>query len=118
LAEAEGIEPGTDAYFDYLNKGLGYSKAEAAAEESVIVETAPKAAPAKQAEAPRVAAPVSRGGIQAGSDGKVRIHLNSAQKEIADSLGMSYSRYGLQMLKLQQSARDPNYAGPRFHEGS
>lgn len=117
LAEADGIAPGSDAYFAHLDKGMGYSKAsDEAAGDDVVVETRKEAAPAKPVsdEPKRVAAPVSRGGIQAGSDGRMRVQLTKAQIEVAEAMGMSKTDYAKHLLALQNASRDPNYAGPRL----
>ncbi len=120
-AKKKGIKPGTDDYFAFLDKEMGYAAAESeggsedGGEDEVVVETAapkPKAAPAPTK---RVAAPVSRSEpFQRGDDGKYRVRLTAEQREMAEAMGISPTAYAKQLLALKQQEKNPGYSGPRL----
>lgn len=118
-AKKAGVKPGTDDYFAFLDKQMGYAEADREADEGgedeVVVETAapkPKAAPAPSK---RVAAPVSRSEpFQRGDDGKYRVRLTAEQREMAEAMGISPTAYAKQLLTLKQQERNPAYSGPRL----
>lgn len=85
-AEAEGYVQDTDAYFDFLDKKLGFSQpAPRAAEE-------PRRSPATKPAPP--AAPVSRETPRSQELGNSRIYLTKGELETADALGITPAEYG------------------------
>lgn len=117
-AKKAGVKPGTDDYFAFLDKQMGYGTAEESeteddgGETEVVVETAPKPKPAP---AKRVAAPVSRSdSFQKDADGKYRVRLTAEQREFAEQMGITPTAYAKQLLLLKQNERNPNYNGPRL----
>lgn len=134
-AKKKGIQPGTDAYFSHLDKVMGYGEAAETEETVERGETDDQRAAAKAASAPaanvaqpeatakqpakRVAAPVSRDGVLAKTaDGRTQLVLSASQAEMADSLGIPRTKYAMQLYKLEQGNRDPNYSGPRLGQQS
>lgn len=117
------IKPGTDEYFAYLDKHMGYEKPQtdeeydstqeerAVADDDVVVDTAkPKAA---ALVAKKVAAPVSRDGtITRQEDGKFQVRLTAEQKQMAIDLGMTPTAYAKRVVEAEQNKKTGN--GPRF----
>lgn len=84
IARAEGLAVDADDYFARVEEILGMKREEAK----------------QQRPAPAPAAPVSRGGAQAGADGKVKYHLSKEEREIADFSGVSYLEYAKNKAKM------------------
>lgn len=120
-ARKEKIEPGSDAYFAFLDKELGYAQEGDPVDQDepaddVVVDTKakPAATPAK-----RVAAPVSRDQtITRTNDGKVQVRLTAAQRQMAEDLGMSATAYAKQLVALKTNENNPQYSGPRLGQYS
>lgn len=94
LAVARGLEPGSDAYLDFLDEQLGYGGEQA---------PAPKAAPKRRG--PPVAAPVSRGG-----GGKVSVTLTDTDKALAQQAGVTPQDYARSILAAKKDPRYNKYA--------
>lgn len=93
LAVNSDIDPDTPEYFASLEQTLGLNK-------PVVVETeSPLSEASKVVEAPQVA-PVSRGGGSA-----TRVTLSSAEREMAEMLGMTERDYAKHKVALQKSGR-------------
>ena len=110
LAKADGVVENSDAYFDHLDRLMGYKEAPASEPAKVAAQPAP-AAP-KKAIPP--SAPVSRGqaGESAGSGSSIT--LTPAQVAFCRESGVSPRDYAKQLLRAKAGAANPNYTGPRF----
>lgn len=80
LAQRSGIDPSSDAYFDYMDERMGYG-------ETPQPQTAQRRAPGAPA------APPSRNGSSDNGLPPGQIRLSRAEKEMADEWGMSYADY-------------------------
>lgn len=134
LALADGIQPGTDAYFERLDRGLGFVADEPAAdagrdggnqdEREVIVDMGSGNGSGRGADAGkdrgddrrraadadeparRVSAPVTRGGVDAGGNGgKMQVRLSKAEVEMAELMGISQKEYAQNKLAMQMDRR-------------
>lgn len=94
LAVADGIEPDTDEYFDYVENTLGVNKA-AAREE----------APKPQRRAAPASAPVSRSGMNSDGSRPNVIRLTAEQREMAEMMGMTPEEYARNMRDLKREGR-------------
>lgn len=95
LAVADGIEPDTQDYFDYVENVLGVRKSTVEEAESPMSAAA---APAQRRAAPP-AAPVSR---NSGANGSKVVRLTAEQREMAQMMGMTpeeYARHRLSLVK-------------------
>jgi len=90
----DGIEPDTDAYFNFIESRLGISH-EVAPDP---VSTA--SAPAQKRSAPPPAAPVSRGGQRPNV-----VRLTREQAETARMMGMTEADYARNMLALREEGK-------------
>jgi hypothetical protein len=100
VAVLKGIEPGTDAYYDFMDGHMGYEAEEPqeASEKQqkggARPQTAPPPVPAVQRKKPPVSAPPARGNpskaAQATADEN---RASPALKALAEDLGMSVSEY-------------------------
>lgn len=119
LALADGIQPGTDAYFERLDKGLGFAKepAETGGEaeparsggedgdKEVIVDMSNRGKAAEVDDgARRVSAPVTRGGVDGGGS-KMQVRLSKAEIEMAEAMGLSRAEYAQNKLAMQMDRR-------------
>lgn len=88
-AMREGLQRGTDAYFEYIDKFMGYAK------------------PAHQSreENTNVAAPVTREAPD-GQNRPGQVRLSPEQRELARSMGLTDTQYALGVLKLQNEKKD------------
>lgn len=91
-AKSEGYVPDSDAYFDYLDRKLGFAQPIAATAAAAPVARVTE--PAKPAKAPPPAAPVSREAPRANELGSGRIYLSRSELEVAEALGLSPAEYG------------------------
>jgi len=83
-ARLKGIQPGSDAYYDYLDREMGYKS-----EQQQTPAKGKPSAPQSPRKAPLPGAPVSRNGRE--SAGVER--APAGVKQIASDLGMSVSEY-------------------------
>lgn len=120
LALADGIQPGTDAYFERLDKGLGFAKEPAETggeaeptrsggeegEKEVIVDMSKDRGKAAEVDdgARRVSAPVTRGGVDGGGS-KMQVRLSKAEIEMAEAMGLSRQEYAQNKLAMQMDRR-------------
>lgn len=93
LAVADGIEPDTDEYFDYVENTLGVNRA--AAQE----------APKPQRRAAPASAPVSRSGMNSDGSRPNVIRLSAEQREMAEMMGMTPEEYARNMRDLKREGR-------------
>lgn len=94
IAQRDGIDPNSDAYFEHMDAHMGYGERQA------DEETVPRREPLNYA------APVSRNG---GSDNGLppgKIRLNSAQRELADEWGWTYKKYWDNMTPEERSRQN------------
>lgn len=128
-AVEQKIKPGTDEYFAFLDKTMGYdAKTEAetddenddptheesnVGEDEVVVDTA-KPKPVAAQPAKKVAAPVSRDTnvVTRQEDGKYQVRLTAEQKQFAIDLGMSPTAYAKQLVRIKSNEKTG--AGPVF----
>lgn len=94
LAVADGIEPDTDEYFNYVENTLGVNKADAREE-----------APKPQRRAAPAAAPVSRAGMNSDGSRPNVIRLTAEQREMASMMGMTPEEYAKNMRDLKREGR-------------
>lgn len=105
-----GLEEGTDAYYDSVERELGYkekARTRAAEVEVDDVDDEPKPRPRREALPP--AARPSREAVEVDlprgmsrtSDGKYR--LDARHREAAEMAGVSYSKYAEQMLTMKRN---------------
>jgi hypothetical protein len=115
-AIADGIAPDTDAYFQFIDKHMGYAQPEPAP-----VPAAQQQQPARsnqvqqqrqRAQMPP-AAPVSRDGAQM-SGGRQTIRLTQAEVSLCREMGIDPKAYAKNKVMIANGGRDPNYSGPRF----
>lgn len=92
LAVADGIEPDTDDYFNYVENTLGINRTQ---------EEAPKA----QRRAAPAAAPVSRAGMNSDGSRPNVIRLTAEQREMAEMMGMTPEEYARNMRDLKREGR-------------
>jgi len=98
LAVADGIQPDTPDYFDYVEGVLGVRKSTVEAAESPMSAAA---APAQRRAAPP-AAPVSR---NSGANGSKVVRLTAEQREMAQMMGMSPEEYARERLALMKEGK-------------
>lgn len=93
VAIADGIEPDTDEYFDYIETNLGYKKPQR--QQDVDQDEDPQAQAAKPMarKAAPPAAPPSRG-----SGNGSRITLSAAQREAASISGLTEEEYARNLM--------------------
>lgn len=94
LAVADGIEPDTDDYFNYVENTLGINRAS-------VQEEAPK----PQRRAAPAAAPVSRSGMNSDGSRPNVIRLTAEQREMAEMMGMTPEEYARNMRALKREGR-------------
>lgn len=103
-AVAEGHVPETDAYFDFLDRKLGFAAQPATEPAAVRTVSEPADPPARkpaQRQAPP-AAPVSRESPRDQQLGNGRIYLTRSEIETAESLGLSPAEYGKRKAAMQK----------------
>ena len=110
LAKSDGVIEGSDAYFDHLDRVMGYKEAPAVASEPVKATPQAPTAP-KKAIPP--SAPVSRSQGTDSSSG-TSVTLTPAQVALCRETGVSPRDYARHLLKIKAGADDPAYTGPRF----
>lgn len=97
LAQEDGIEPDSDAYFDFVEQTLRLKPAETAEPESVLSQ----ASQAVHKRASPAAAPVTRSGNGTGSvNGRQTAQLTRDEVEIAKNMDMSPQEYAKNKLLL------------------
>lgn len=94
----EGVEPDSEAYFEFIEKTVGIRKGDDADAGSAMSEAA---APA-QRRASSAAAPVSHSGTASGAR-PGRVTLTKEEAEIAEMNGMTNKEYYEQKMKIQSS---------------
>lgn len=99
LAVSDGIEPDSDEYFASVEKTLGVGKPVEVQEEAMS-----SASQATQRRAAPAAAPVSRSGTGSGSRPNV-VRLTSAEREMAEMMGMTEKEYATNKLALQREGK-------------
>jgi hypothetical protein len=101
LAVADGIEADSDEYFASVERTLGIrSKVEAETDDGAFSSASQ---PTQRRAAPP-SAPVSRSGNGTGSKPNV-VRLTSAEREMADMMGMTEKEYALNKLALQREGK-------------
>lgn len=104
LALADGHEPDTDEYFDYVEDILRVKKnVQEREEDSALSE----ASVAKSRRSAPVAAPVSRSGAAPGTRPTV-VRLTSEEREIARFNKMTDEQYAQYKVQLQREGKLPN----------
>lgn len=93
LAVADGIDPDTDEYFDYVEKTLGVNRQ--------VEEEAPRA----QRRAAPPTAPVSRSAMDNSGNRPNVIRLSAEQREMAEMMGMTPEEYARNMRDLKREGR-------------
>lgn len=105
FAVADGYVPDSDAYFDFIEKSLGYKEPPAPAE-SVEAAENPQlqaATVTKQRSSP-AAAPTSKVASSGTRNGNV-VRLTAAEREIADMMKMTPEEYAKNKLLAQKEGR-------------
>lgn len=92
LAVADGIDPDTDEYFDYVEKTLGVNRQ--------TEEEAPR-----QRRAAPPTAPVSRQAMDNSGNRPNVIRLSAEQREMAEMMGMTPEEYARNMRDLKREGR-------------
>ena len=92
LAVADGIDPDTDEYFDYVEKTLGVNRQ--------VEEEAPR-----QRRAAPPTAPVSRSAMDNSGNRPNVIRLTPEQREIAEMNGMTPEEYARNLRDLKREGR-------------
>lgn len=101
-AEDQGLQPGTQQYFNYLEERLGYKKA---VEDEDEDETPPS-----KSRRTIVSAPVSRDTPNSGSGkSRTKITLTPKQREAAAIAGIDEITYAKNMLKLDDLKQEGYY---------
>lgn len=106
-ALADELAVGTDAYYDHVDKAMGYSQATDTPISEAGTET--------ERKSPAVSAPVSRSSSSSsGADSAVRreghkVILSKAQLEIAEMSGLTPAEYAQSLLALEREGQ----LGPR-----
>lgn len=101
LAVADGIEADSDEYFASVERTLGIrSKVETETDDGAFSSASQ---PVQRRAAPP-SAPVSRSGNGTGSKPNV-VRLTSAEREMADMMGMTEKEYALNKLALQREGK-------------
>ena len=106
LAKGDGVIENSDAYYDYLDRHMGYKQ------DPAPQKTAPTPAPAPKKAIPP-SAPVSRGDA-GGSGSSTSITLSRAEVDFCNASGIKPADYARSKLAAIKGANDPNYSGPRF----
>lgn len=97
----DGLEPDTDAYFEFIDTRLGVKKhVEQPIQTEASIDNPLSSASAPKKAAPPPAAPVSRGN---GRPGVIR--LTREQAQTAKDLGMSEADYAKNMLELRREGK-------------
>lgn len=102
-AVADDVKPGTDQYFEYIDRKMGFREDAAPdkqGDDGVVVSTDSKpAAP----QSKRVAAPVSRDGavVTQRDDGRYQVRLTAEQREVAEAMGMTPTAYAKQLIRAR-----------------
>lgn len=97
----EGIEPDSDAYFNFIENRLGVSR-QAETQESPLSSAATAAVPRRSS--PPASAPVTRSGNGAGNRNGTAT-LSAEEKETARSWGWTEKEYADQKLTLKKEGR-------------
>jgi hypothetical protein len=106
MALGKNIKADTPEYFEFIENALGYAGESRSAPETTSEplqkstggrQAAPAAAPA--------AAPVSRAASTNGTNRPNVVRLSEAERDIADSLGMTYQEYAKNKLALQKAGK-------------
>jgi hypothetical protein len=112
-AVRKGYSPDSDAYFEFIDKEMGYGpKMETPASAAPVEAPAVKAA--SKTSAPP-AAPVSRSGGGAASDSRVR--LTAEQREFCRTSGLDEQEYARNIMTINKNKDNPSWAGPRWYSG-
>ena len=86
---ADGIEPDTDEYFSAVERTLGIDNSR----------------PQQRRQSAPPAAPVSRSGSGTGSSNPNHVTLSSAEREMAELMGMTAKEYAQNKLALKRAGR-------------
>lgn len=98
MAQSDGFSPGTEAYFDAIDKHMGYVVKEEPEETGESDEPEDRNEPKR-----RVSAPPSREGSASNGSGK-GVRLTPAEREIATHMGMTEASYAKQKERLRSKA--------------
>lgn len=96
-AMAEGYVADTDAYFDFMDRKLGFAgnaPAQSRQAPQRMTENTNDAPPPRKVTKPPAAAPVSRESPRSQELGNGRIYLNKGELDAAEALGLSPAEYG------------------------
>lgn len=99
LALADGLQPDTDDYFATVEETLRIRRPEPTYEDPMA-----QSATVTQRRSAPPAAPVSRGGNGTGSNPN-RVTLSSAEREMAQMMGMTEKEYALNKVALQKEGK-------------
>lgn len=104
IAVADGYQPDTDDYFEFIETQMGFRKAPARVTEVEVDEPfSAAAAPAQKRNAPPPA-PSSR--AASGNNGsKNVVRLSSEEREMAQMMGMTPEEYGRNKLALKREGK-------------
>jgi len=100
----DGIEPDTEAYFDFIDARLGVKKH---VEQPIQVEASTDS-PLSSAAAPKKAAPPPPAPVSRGNSRPNVVRLTREQAETAKMLGMSESEYAKNMVDLRREGKIAN----------
>ena len=96
----EGIIPDSRQYFDFIESRIGIRKVEPAESDDIMVDTAK----VTQRRSAPPAAPVTRSGTAPGTRSNV-VRLSSAEREMAQMMGMTDQDYAKNKLLLQKEGK-------------
>lgn len=102
-AAAQGLQPDTDAYFQAIDKHMGYGQQPA--DPAPALRAAPKSAPA---------APPTSKAASTPTGGKIQVVLKPTEVEAAKNMGISPAEYARRKHIMSQ----PNWSGPKFGQGN
>ncbi|HEY6020304.1 MAG TPA: hypothetical protein VIY48_10480 [Candidatus Paceibacterota bacterium] len=105
-AEDQGLTPGTQKYFDYLEERLGYKQADTTNDDE---DDEPRQTQHRQERRTLVSAPVSRDTPSNGGKSKTKITLSEKELEAAQISGVDPQTYARNMLKLKSMKEDGYY---------
>lgn len=103
MALGKRIPVDSPEYFEFIESQLGMSGG--TREVSSAGSEAPQQSTGGRQAAPPAAAPVSRAASTNGTNRPNVVRLSEAERDIADSLGMSYQEYAKNKLALQKAGK-------------
>jgi|SanBayMetagenome_1026888.scaffolds.fasta_scaffold05622_4 hypothetical protein len=104
IAIADGYVADTDAYFEQIERQMGFRKPQTAVSKQEIEEPTSMAAKPSAPKAPPPAAPSSRAASN-GSGGRNTVTLSSAEREMASIMGMTPEEYAKNKVALKKEGK-------------